>query len=489
MKAIMLMFDSLNRHMLSAYGCDWTHTPNFKRLARRAVTFEKSYICSMPCMPARRELHTGRPNFLHCGWGPLQPYDDSMPELLKNSGIYTHLTTDHYHYWEDGGATYHGRYDSYEFFRGQEGDPFIGYVAEPEIPPHVNQKGRRADWVNRMFIKNEDDYSQPQTIRAGLNFIHRNHEQDRWFLQIECFDPHEPFTSPRKYKDIYPHEYDGPIFDWPPYGPVREPREQVEHARMEYAALLSMCDAHLGKVLDAMDRHDLWKDTMLIVWTDHGFMLGEHDHWAKRTQPWYEELAHTPFFIWDPRCGRAAERCQALIQPALDLAPTLLDFFGIEPTSDMLGKNLRDTIAWDAPVREAGIFGQFGDQVNVTDGRYFYMRSAASEENQPLFAYTLMPTLMRSLMDPGRLQNLQLAEPFSFTKGCRTLRIPSKTGWFLNNPKGATALYDLQADPSQTHPLQDPTIERQMMAHLTRLMRECDAPPEQFERLGLKSAG
>ena len=60
MKAIMLMFDSLNRNLLSTYGCDWTVTPNFERLAKRAIRFDTSYVCSMPCMPARRDLHTGR---------------------------------------------------------------------------------------------------------------------------------------------------------------------------------------------------------------------------------------------------------------------------------------------------------------------------------------------------------------------------------------------------------------------------------------------
>ncbi len=72
---------------------------------------------------------------------------------------------------------------------------------------------------------------------------------------------------------------------------------------MEYAALLSMCDHYLGKVLDLMDELDLWKDTLLIVCTDHGFLLGEHDWWAKIVQPFFNEVAHAPLFIWDPRCG------------------------------------------------------------------------------------------------------------------------------------------------------------------------------------------
>ena len=110
MKAIMVMYDSLNREMLESYGCNWTKTPNFKRLAEKCVQFEQCYVGSMPCMPARRELQTGRINFFHRSWGPMEPFDDSMPEILKKGGVYTHLVSDHQHYWEDGGATYHNRY-------------------------------------------------------------------------------------------------------------------------------------------------------------------------------------------------------------------------------------------------------------------------------------------------------------------------------------------------------------------------------------------
>ncbi|MFP3326245.1 sulfatase-like hydrolase/transferase, partial [Planococcus sp. SIMBA_160] len=79
----------------------------------------------------------------------------------------------------------------------------------------------------------------------------------------------------------------------------------------------------------------LWDDTMLIVWTDHGFMLGEHGWMAKNQPPLYEEVAHTPFFVWDPRAKRAGERRRALVQPSIDLGPTLLRAFGLEPTPDM----------------------------------------------------------------------------------------------------------------------------------------------------------
>ncbi len=497
MKVVMVMFDSLNRHMLPSYGCDWTHAPNFSRLAERSVQFERSYVCSMPCMPARRDLHTGRPNFLHRSWGPIEPFDDSVPQMLKENGIYTHLATDHYHYLEDGGATYHGRYNSWEFFRGQEADAWKGQVAQPPVAPCVGSTGdiqgpRRHHWVNRQFMRRERDQPQTRTFEAGLEFIQRNHDQDNWFLQIETFDPHEPFFSSRRYKDLFAAHYDayrragGRQFDWPNYDFVRQRSEEVDHLRHEYAALLAMCDASLGEVLDAMDELKLWEDTMLVVWTDHGFLLGEHECYAKVWLPFYEEVAHTPFFIWDPRCGKRGEQREALVQPSIDLGPTLLDVFGLEPTGDMLGANLRDVIASDRPVREAGLFGVHGGQVNVTDGRYVYMRAAASEEGGPLNDYTLMPTKMRGFLELEALRAAEMAGPFSFTKGCPTLRLPRQGVSRARHPETRRSLlFDLADDPKQERPISDAAVEQRMIGHLKTLMKACDAPAEQYERLGL----
>ena len=495
MRCVMVMFDSLNRHYLPCYGNDWVHAPNFERLSRRAVTFDTSYVCSMPCMPARRDLHTARPNFLHRSWGPMEPFDDSVPRMLAKSGTGSHLISDHQHYWEAGGCTYHTMYSTWQFHRGQEGDPWIGQ-ARPE-PPRPDAYGRNAadglietpDRLNRKFVRGIADFPQSRTFAAGLDFIERNHKDDNWFLQIETFDPHEPFHSHRSFKDLYAKHYAGyrgPHWDWPPYRDViDEERELVEHMRHEYASLLSMCDASLGNVLDAFDRFDLWNDTMLVVWTDHGFLLGEHDMWAKVWMPFYEEIARTPFFVWDPRCPQAAgQRRSALVQPAIDLGPTLLEFFGQQPTKDMLGKSLKETIARDAPVREAAIFGQHGHQVNVTDGRYVYMRSAISDDALHLFEYTLMPTHMKAPFEPSELQEIELAEPFGFTKGCRTMRIPGRP-WSFKPSRFPTRLYDVVADPGQRSPLNDPALERRMIDQLLRLMDECEAPAEQFARLGL----
>src|SRR5215204_4366358 len=131
MRAIFVLFDSLNRTAIGCYGANVVKTPNFDRFARRAVTFDTHFVGSLPCMPARRDLHTGRLNFMHRSWGPLEPFDNSFPEMMRERGIHTHLITDHLHYFEDGGSTYHTRFKTWEFIRGQEDDPWKAMVQPP----------------------------------------------------------------------------------------------------------------------------------------------------------------------------------------------------------------------------------------------------------------------------------------------------------------------------------------------------------------------
>lgn len=494
MKAIMMMFDSLNRRFLPNFGCDWTKAPNFQRLAEHTVTFDHCFAGSLPCMPARRELHTGRLNFLHRSWGPIEPFDDSMPEILNANGIHSHLTTDHAHYWEDGGATYHTRYSTFEIFRGQEGDPWVGQIKDPDMPPSVKMpssmggrnlsKYTRQDWINRSQIREEADFPIAQTVGAGLRFMDMNASEDNWFLQIETFDPHEPFHSSQKFKGLYPHEYHGLHFDWPPYTKVVQSPEEVAHCRYEYAALLSMCDTYLGMVLDKMDELNLWDDTMLIVNTDHGFLLGEHGWWAKCVSPFYNEVAHIPMFIWDPRSKKSGERRSSLVQN-IDMAPTILHYFGIEPPKDMQGFDLEHTIREDTPVRKAALFGIHGGHVNVTDGRYVYMRGWVEGGEAYRYNYTLTPMHIRTRFSVEELSQAEYVDGFSFTKGLKVLKIPG-TGRGSSPQTRETFLFDLEHDCGQMNPIQDSEVEKRMIHYMLQLMQENDAPEEQYIRLGFQ---
>jgi hypothetical protein len=309
-------------------------------------------------------------------------------------------------------------------------------------------------------------------------------------VQIETFDPHEPFFTLPEHKAVYDDFYEKSrdlIWDWPGYESVKEVPEEIALMRHNYASLMTLCDSYVGKVIDLMDELDLWSDTMLIVWTDHGFCLGEHDCWAKCWLPFYEEIARTPFFIWDPRTGIKGQIRSALVQPSIDLGPTLLEFFGLEPTADMTGKSLLPVIKDDSPIRETAIFGMFGAQVNITDGRYVYMRGPVVPSNRPLYEYTLMPAHMRAGFSVDELQDNEIAQPFSFMKGVAPVKIegfrpPSSS---QHTDRGKTLLYDLQSDPGQQSPINDQQVEKRLIKAMIKHMADIDAPAEQFTRLGL----
>ena len=90
-------------------------------------------------------------------------------------------------------------------------------------------------------------------------------------LHLECFDPHEPFSAPARFRERHPTGYTGPILDWPRYKRHEETALEVQELRANYAALLSMCEEYFGRLLDYMDRHFIWEDTTVILTTDHGF--------------------------------------------------------------------------------------------------------------------------------------------------------------------------------------------------------------------------
>lgn len=502
MKAVLVLFDSLNRHMLGCYGGTRIPTPNFDRLAARAVRFDGHYVGSLPCMPARRDLLTGRLSFLHRSWGPLEPFDDAFPEILaKQAGTYSHLVTDHFHYWEDGGATYHTRYDSHEFIRGQEGDPWKAMVQphwerlrEKYHPAQFTTERRTykaQNIVNREFIREEKDFPSVQCMAAGLDFLARNGDADNWVLQIETFDPHEPFHAPARFRERFPTDYRGPVLDWPRYGRVDELPEECEELRANYYATVALCDHLLGELLDVFDARDLWRDTALVVTTDHGFLLGEHDFWAKNRMNLYQEVAHIPLLMHDPRAPAEPGECCGALTQTMDIAATFLDLFGLPPGPLMEGVPLR-LVREGAVKRDAIIYGYFGGAVNVTDGRHTYHRFPPDLRTQEIYQYTVMPTHISMPFTMEELAGAGIAGPLPFTKGARVMRVPvlerspfhSKYG-----PGGLledeTRLYDLATDPGQAQPLQDPAVEARMTALMTRLMAANHAPPEAFARLGL----
>ena len=165
------------------------------------------------------------------------------------------------------------------------------------------------------------------------------------------------------------------------------------------------------------------------------------------------------------------------------MAPTILEFFGMEIPKDMQGKSLKETIESDKKVREACLFGWHGNQINCTDGKYVYMRGEAVNTNASLYEYTLMPTHIKSRFSIEELKNFETAEPFSFTKGCRTMKIEVKN--FNQHYRFGTQLFDTEKDPYQEQPIINIDKEVRMANLMRKLMQESDAPYEQYARIGL----
>ena len=509
-RAVFVLFDSLNRNAMGAYGGAGIHTPNFDRFARQSVTFDNHFVGSLPCMPARRDLHTGRLNFMHRSWGPLEPFDNSFPRLLSAAGVYSHIISDHHHYFEDGGAGYTNAFDTWEFVRGQENDPWKALVQPPlerfrerfndrqykfDVDPvrATREKMPRQTWkrlrhaINREHIVEEDDFPTVRCFNQGLDFVRTNHLADNWFLQIEAFDPHEPFHAPKRFKELYASGWNGGILDWPKYEKVVESPEEIREIRANYAALVTMCDAQFGRLLDTFDELDLWKDTCLILSTDHGFLLSEHEWWGKNRMPYYTEISRIPLMVAHPAFAhRAGTRVTSLTQ-ATDLMSTILDLWGLEPPSEVTGTSIVPLL--DGRERPVAIrtFGMFGGPIGATDGRYLYYRYPVNFDCAGLNEYTLAPSHMTGPFPVRELQNTQLHGAFDFTKGLSVLKVAAAKD--VVRPPGPDRetcpdrpfeLYDIAADPLQQSPIEDPEVCKRMDRGIIEDLRRHDAPAEIF---------
>jgi arylsulfatase A-like enzyme len=484
LKTIMILMDSLNRHYLNCYGETWVQTPNIDRLAERGIVFDNHFAGSLPCMPARRDIITGRLSFLETPWSPLQPFDECLVrELRKQRGTYSHMITDHFHYFEWNGMGYHTGFDTWEFLRGQEGDHWHPRVQDPVIPMYRG-KNRRQDWVNRaaMNLERDEDYPTPQSFMRGIDFLKHNYEQDNWHLHLEVFDPHEPFVCPQKYVDLYKDTWhDKYHFDWPNYGPVdpeHEGEEAIAHIRKCYAGTLTMADVWLGKFLDTMDELDLWKDTTVILTTDHGHLLGDNGYWAKNYMFDYAKLAHIPLIVYSPVAANKGQRVKALTT-TIDLMPTFMEVHGAIPSPNVQGKSLVHLLNEDQLHHDAVLYGYFGKDINLTDGRYTYCRQPI--EGSIVHHHTAVP--VGAMSDPESYANAEMGRFLKRTQ-MPMYRIPVQSRRH-HNATGLPLLYDLLTDPEQQSPIHNKQIEENMESKMKELLVRYESPDSQYIRMGL----
>ena len=257
-------------------------------------------------------------------------------------------------------------------------------------------------------------------------------------------------------------------------------------------ALLSLCDELLGNLLDYFDEHDLWKDTALIVGTDHGFLLGEPDWWAKNRMPLYEEISHIQLFFYHPKYMKLGGERRTSLTQTIDLMPTFLDLYDAPIPDEVQGYSLIPILKKDTTQRSAGMFGYWGGGINIVAGQSPYFCYPKDMLNQDLYQYTLMPTHMTKLFTVEELKSASLAGPFEFTKELPVLRVAhkSKAGTKTHSfhfpekmEDTQRVIYDVKSDPGQTKPIIDKKILERLNQEMMRLINENDAPKETVLRM------
>jgi len=493
--AVVLLFDSLNRHLLGTYGGREFETPNFDRFARRAMRFEKHYAGSLPCMPARHDILCGALDFPWKPWGSIELWEEPVTQPLRAAGVTTVLITDHPHLFETGGENYHADFTAWDYQRGHEGDPWKTRPDPSWLGAPSFGRGHMPYDNSRGYFRSEEDFPGPRTMAAAARWIlehARAHE--RFFLFVDEFDPHEPFDTPEPYASMYDPSWQGPHLIWPPYvrGAVARgllSPEQARQVRACYGAKLTMIDAWFGRVLDAIDRQNLWDDTAIIVCTDHGHYLGERDIWGKPPVPVYEPLGHIPLLIAWP--GAPPHPCAALTT-SVDLFATLLDIFGVRVPHRTHGQSLVPLIHRRASeIRPHALSGVWGREVHLITATHKYARAPVSE-NAPLSMWSnRWSTMPVPSMPALRLPFPDERAVLDRMPGSRVpvLRQPFRSGdplpfWALGHFSG-NHLYALGDDPTEERNLAGTRFEADAADQLHHALREIEAPEDQLVRLGL----
>lgn len=498
---IVILLDSLNRRMLGAYGGSEFDTPNLDRLAARSLRFEEHHAGSLPCMPARHDILVGALDFLWRPWGSIEVWEQSIVRSLVDAGVTTYLVSDHPHLFETGGENYHTDFTAWEYERGHESDPWKtradpSWVGAPALPSVPSPRKLFYD-RSRTWFRSEDDFPGPRTMRAAAEWLEQcAPDRERFFLFVDEFDPHEPFDTPEPWANRYDADWADPMIIWPPYSTdtvasgVLTSR-QARHVRANYGSKLSFIDHWLGRILDVLDRKNLWTDTAVMLCTDHGHYLGERDYFGKPAVPIFPEMGHIPLLVAWPQAEPGAIRA---LTASVDIHATICDIFGVVPGDHPThGRSLVPLVTGQArEVRDHLLSGIWGRHVQVVDAERMYAR-APSVDNFPL----AMWSNRWSTMPAGGLPEARLPRPdrraaLAYPPGTDVpvIRQPFAPGdmlpfWGRGVTPGDHHLYALGDDPEAARNIAGSTAEKDAMELLHHALRTVSAPDEQLNRLGL----
>ena len=382
LNVLFIAVDDL-RPELNCYGKEGIHSPHINALAARGTLFERAYCQVAVCGASRASLMTGlRPQTTRC-WNFKTPMREknpdalSMPQHFKAQGYKT-LSI---------GKIYHAHND--DFPQGWSEEPLRGLGQQYASPAGMaaSNKARRIQKEtgvrsNGPSIENggdvsDDIYNDAGVAKAAVARMKKlAASKEPFFLAVGFSKPHLPFNAPGKYWDLYDRSkikvpsrdkmIDGLPYDGSTWGELKNysdiplKTKELDDAKTRelihgYRAAVSYMDAQVGRIIATLDETGLAKNTVIILWGDHGYYLGDYGEWCKHTT--YEIAAHVPLIIAAPDLPKN-KRTKALTE-LVDLFPTICDLSGNHIPQNLHGLSLKPILKDPAVKWKEGAFSQY----------------------------------------------------------------------------------------------------------------------------------
>ncbi|MDX1970344.1 MAG: sulfatase-like hydrolase/transferase [Planctomycetaceae bacterium] len=381
---LLICVDDL-KPLLECYGDTTVKSPNIDRLAARGVLFERAYCNQAVCAPSRNSLLTGlRPQTLgiyDLGTNFRRSVPDAvtLPQYFKQHGYRT----------EGLGKIYHVGHGNSEDPRSWSVPHFsaksIGY-ALPENRAELTREGALFSNQNPANLPKgaayefadvpDNEYGDGKIADEAVQRLMAAKErpEEPFFLAVGFVKPHLPFCAPRKYWDLYDPsslslpEVRQPPVDAPSYAPqfggeLRNYKDIPTQGALPddlqrtlihgYHACVSYMDAQLGRVLDALEANGFADNTIIVLWGDHGWHLGDHGMWCKHTN--YEQAARIPMLFVMPGVAQAGARSAALVE-TVDIYPTLCELAGLPVPQGLDGKSVKPVLQDPTATTKEAIF-------------------------------------------------------------------------------------------------------------------------------------
>lgn len=424
MNIILVIFDTLRKDHVGAYGNDWIQTPNLDAFAREATVFTRAYPESLPTLPVRRALHTGKRTYpFHGhrdykgdfsgapGWGPIPEEQDTLAEILSQHGYRSAFITDTYHQFKPS-KNFHRGFDEWIWVRGQETDPYKTgpRVADAEISCHMNHPldddPRLARFLRKYLTNNayritETDYYPARVFMEASRWLVDNQDAEKFLLVVDSFDPHEPWDPPPAYRRLYDPDDDVADVIQSLYAPWKgrlSPRE-VKRLQANYAGEVTLVDRWFGYFMETLRLTGRLEDTVVAVISDHGHNLG-HDPGdkgliSKQGHPMTKAVADLVLMVRHPKGEGAGTTCDKLVYN-YDLTTTLLKMVRVEPDQKMDGIDFWPAVLSSGVPTRYYVTIAWGPLITVIDDQWWFNANIWGE-GALLYAYNDDPNLQLNL--------------------------------------------------------------------------------------------